>query len=132
MTLQRYLSTLMLQQVFVEGDDIAVILTATSTSNTQQTIMVDFQAMNTTGTYLNYTNSLIEIITAPNITTDKSVSIPTSEVASSFEGAINLTIIPTIEYDAASTTPKSVKVIAKEDLPEVNHNPYQSCYHCRG
>ena len=103
----------------VEGDDIAVILTATSTSDTQQTIMVDLQASNNTGTYLNYTNSLIEIIAAPNTSTNKSVSIPTSKIMNSSEGAISLFIVPTNEYDVTSTTPTSVKVIAKEVLPEI-------------
>ena len=66
-----------------------------------------------------YTSTLIEIVAAPNTTTNKSVHIPTLEVASSSEGAISLSIVSTNVYDVALTTPTSVKVIAKEDLPEV-------------
>ena len=106
----------------VESENIAVILTATSTRNTQQTIMVELQVENGTGTYLdtNYdSDALIEIIIAPNTTTSEPVPIPTSEVVNSSEGAISLTIVPTNDYDTTSTTPTNVKVIAKEVLPEV-------------
>ena len=104
----------------VEGENIVVSLTATSTSSTQETIMVDLQASNDTGTYLNYTNSLITIVAAPNTsTTSDPINIPTSEVANSTEGAINLVVNSGTGYLTASTTPTSVKVLAKEELPEV-------------
>ena len=59
----------------VEGDNISVILTATNTNSSDKTINVDLQASNGTGTYLNYTNTPIEIIAAASTDTSKTVTI---------------------------------------------------------
>ena len=48
-TLQKSLFAINAPVSVVENDEIAVTLTATSTSNTQQTIMVDLQVANVTG-----------------------------------------------------------------------------------
>ena len=104
----------------IEGEDINLTLTATSTLSTQQTIMVDFQAQNETGTYLNYSNPPVEIDVDANTDTDKSISIPTSEIANSSEGTISLIVIDGDYYDTASMTPTNVKILAKEDLTQVS------------
>ena len=102
-----------------EGRDIVATLTATSTSSTQQTIMVDLQAADVTGTYLNYTNSLIEIMATANSTTEKTVMIPTSEVATSTAGSISVVVLRGDGYETASTTPTTVSIRAIEELPVV-------------
>ena len=104
----------------VEEDSISITLTATSTSSSEQTIMVDLRAADVTGTYLDYTNTLVEIVAAANTATPKTVEIQTQDVTSSMEGAISLVIKRGDGYETASTDPTNVKVIAKEDLPEVS------------
>ena len=113
----------------VEGDNIAINLVATSTSSSQQTIMVDLKAADVSGTYLNYTNTLVEIVATANDITRQAVTIPTQNVASSMEGEISLVVMQADGYDPASMELTKVKVIAKEDLPTVFDFGYGSNYH---
>ena len=104
----------------VEGYDLSVTLRATSTSSIEQTIMVNLQVANVLGTYLDYTNSLVEIVAAANDDTSKLVTIPTQNIANSTEGEISLVVIRADGYETTSTALTKVKVIARESLPVVS------------
>ena len=68
----------------VEDDDISVTLTAGNTSASEQTVEVNLEAADVTGTYLDYTNvSPISITVPANGSDTEVVTIPTKEVSAS-------------------------------------------------
>ena len=108
----------------VEGENLVVKLVATNSgSNAVNNLMVDFQAADVTGMYLNYTNAKVSInATTGSPPAEVEVTIPTREVQNSSEGSISLVVVRDNRYEPASTTPVNVTVKAKEDivLPEIS------------
>ena len=109
----------------VEEDNIEIILTATNTSSSEQMIIVDLEATDVDGTYLNYNNPGVQMTVAAMGTATLPVTelIPTSDVASSSAGEISIVVKRGNGYETASTTPASVMVLAKEELPSVTIAP---------
>ena len=103
----------------VEDDDISVTLTASNTSASEQTVEVNLEAADVTGTYLDYTNVSISMTVPANGSDTEVVTIPTKEVAASAEGAISLTVNPGDGYNVPGTATPNVKVLSIEQLPSV-------------
>ena len=103
----------------VEDEDISVTLTASNTSVSEQTVAVDLEAADVTGTYLDYTNAPISITVPAGASDTEVVTIPTKEVAASSEGAISLTVQPGDGYNVPSSATPNVKVLSIEQLPSV-------------
>ena len=102
----------------VGGDNIDATLVATNNSSNDVTgLMVDFQAANVTGSYLNYTNAKVSIDVTAGATTREPVSIPTTAVPDGSEGVISLEVSRGNGYETASTTPVEVRVLHEAPLP---------------
>ena len=102
----------------VGGDNIDATLVATNNSSNDVTgLMVDFQAVNVTGSYLNYTNAKVSIDVTAGATTREPVSIPTTAVPDGSEGVISLEVSRGNGYETASTTPVEVRVLHEAPLP---------------
>ena len=81
--------------------------------------MVDLEAANVTGTYLDYTNVPISMTVPANGSDSEVVTIPTKEVSASVEGAISLIVQPGDGYNVPSSATPNVKVLSIEQLPSV-------------
>ena len=95
----------------VGGENIDVTLVATNSStDAKNNLMVDFQAENVSGSYLDYTNVLVSIDAAANTNTNKQVLIPTTAVPEGSTGTISVVVNRGNGYETSSATPVNVTV----------------------
>ena len=107
----------------VEGDDIEVTLTTSEALAAGQSIMVDLDVSNSTGTFLdpNFDNDLKYEISDTNSDSENKVKymISTQEQGGSVDGAIEFTVMRGNNYEPGSEFTKTVAIQEQDLLPKV-------------
>ena len=102
----------------VEGDDIVVKLEASPVLASGQSLRVNFQAEDVTGTYLDYTSLPVTITNANSSSTTLNIGTR-DDTARSENGEIRLKIVRGDGYELGSIATKNVTVLDKALLPSI-------------
>ena len=103
----------------VEGEAIMAMLSVSPVLDSGDSLVVDFQAANVTGNYLQYTSVPVTITDANS--SRLNVSIPTDDLAAkNFDGEINLKIVRDNGYELGTIFTKNVTILDKALLPKVS------------